>query len=151
MSLIFLSPLLLTSGFVKSGFLIRLFFSPICHQDPARSIHIFNSVLPVCERCSSIYIIFYAVLLTYPFLRSIKIIREIHPNILVLFLIPMLCDYMLDVFGIWKNFPLSRMISGGIAGAGLALFIIPAWNRAIDELFYTRQLYTLTKRNIEHG
>ena len=31
------------------------FFSKICHQDPARSWHIFGEPLPVCIRCASIY------------------------------------------------------------------------------------------------
>ena len=34
------------------------FFSKICHQDPARSWHIFGHSLPVCIRCASIYFAF---------------------------------------------------------------------------------------------
>src|SRR6266404_8326372 len=36
------------------------FFSRICHQDPARSWHIFGESLPVCIRCASIYFAFTA-------------------------------------------------------------------------------------------
>lgn len=31
------------------------FFSRICHQDPARSWHVFGEPLPACIRCTSIY------------------------------------------------------------------------------------------------
>jgi uncharacterized membrane protein len=34
---------------------IYTFFSHICHQDPARSWHVFGEPLAVCIRCSSIY------------------------------------------------------------------------------------------------
>jgi uncharacterized membrane protein len=34
------------------------FFSKICHQDPARSWHLFGRELPVCIRCASIYFAF---------------------------------------------------------------------------------------------
>ena len=34
------------------------FFSKICHQDPARSWHLFGHQLSVCIRCASIYFAF---------------------------------------------------------------------------------------------
>jgi hypothetical protein len=34
------------------------FFSKVCHQDPARSWHLFGRQLPVCIRCASIYFAF---------------------------------------------------------------------------------------------
>lgn len=42
----------------------------------------------------------------------------------------MLLDYVLDVLGMWNNGAISRSVSGSIAGAGLALFTIPAWMEA---------------------
>jgi uncharacterized membrane protein len=36
------------------------FFSAICHQDPERSWHILGVALPVCIRCTSIYVAFTA-------------------------------------------------------------------------------------------
>jgi uncharacterized membrane protein len=38
------------------------FFSLICHQDPARSWHLFGEALPVCIRCTSVYFGFLAAL-----------------------------------------------------------------------------------------
>ena len=35
-------------------------FSKICHQDPARSWHLFGRSLPVCIRCASTYFAFTA-------------------------------------------------------------------------------------------
>jgi len=39
---------------------VYAFFSFICHQDPARSWHLLGSSLPVCIRCTSIYLAFTA-------------------------------------------------------------------------------------------
>jgi uncharacterized membrane protein len=39
---------------------VYLFFSAICHQDPERSWHLFGVALPVCIRCTSIYMAFTA-------------------------------------------------------------------------------------------
>ncbi|MBU6997442.1 MAG: DUF2085 domain-containing protein [Theionarchaea archaeon] len=33
-----------------------LFFSPVCHQLPQRSFHIAGHQLPVCARCTGIYL-----------------------------------------------------------------------------------------------
>ena len=41
---------------------IYSFFAMICHQDPARSWHLFGEPLPVCIRCTSIYFGFLAAL-----------------------------------------------------------------------------------------
>jgi uncharacterized membrane protein len=35
---------------------IRTFFSPICHQDPSRSICVAGKPLAVCARCAGIYL-----------------------------------------------------------------------------------------------
>ena len=53
--------------------LINLFFSPVCHQQAARTIHLFNRPMAVCARCSGIYFGFLAGLILYPlFYRPFK-------------------------------------------------------------------------------
>lgn len=140
-------PLLMHGGFYRIGVFVYTFFSPICHQDPHRSLSLFQFVLPVCERCSSIYFSFFILLLVYPLLHKLSILKNLKLATLVLFLLPMICDYVFDVLGFWKNFPASRMISGSIAGIGLALFIIPAWNQVFIEIFHLSNISPITKRN----
>jgi uncharacterized membrane protein len=52
---IVLTPLMRDRFPAASGFLY-LFFSPICHQIPERSFYIAGHQLPVCARCTGIYL-----------------------------------------------------------------------------------------------
>lgn len=83
--------------------------------------------MSVCQRCSSIYAAFTLTVLFFPLLRYTRFFHSLALPRLAIFILPMLLDYLLDVAGAWNNSPVSRAISGGIAGAGLACFVVPAW------------------------
>ena len=51
--------LIILAGAIFQVPAIYAFFSRICHQDPARSFHIAGTALPVCIRCSSVYLGFF--------------------------------------------------------------------------------------------
>lgn len=123
----FLAPLLHAGGHDEIAIFGRLFYAPVCHQDAARSFYLEGWPLSVCHRCSSIYIAFTAVLAAYPWLRRFTFFVSLPLSRLAIFIVPMLLDYMLDVAGVWTNGALSRSISGAVAGAGLAVFTVPAW------------------------
>ncbi len=133
----FAAPLLHGAGYDEVAIFGRLFYAPVCHQDAARSFALFGWPLSVCHRCSAIYLSFTAVLLMYPFLRRRPFFVSLPLSRLAIFILPMLLDYVLDVFGLWNNSALSRAVSGSIAGAGLALFTVPAW----------MEVWTLRKRH----
>jgi uncharacterized membrane protein len=44
---------------------VYAFFSRICHQDPARTWHVFGQPLAVCVRCAAIYVGFLGGILLY--------------------------------------------------------------------------------------
>lgn len=123
----FLAPVMHAAGNDGAALLSRLFYAPVCHQDTARSFFLFGWPLSVCHRCSSIYVSFTAVVLLFPLLRRARVFRSLALSGLAIFIVPMILDYALDVLGVWHNSPLSRGISGMIAGAGLAVFTVPAW------------------------
>ena len=50
------APYLAIGSYGALSFLIFLFFSPVCHQDPARSFWIFGAPGAVCARCLGIYV-----------------------------------------------------------------------------------------------
>ena len=50
------APYLAASGYGLMTLTIFWFFSPICHQDPARSFWIFGAPIAVCARCLGIYL-----------------------------------------------------------------------------------------------
>ncbi|MBR9977082.1 MAG: DUF2085 domain-containing protein [Bacteroidetes bacterium] len=124
---LFLAPVTHACGRDDVAILSRLFFSPVCHQDVARTFHPFAWPMNVCHRCSGIYLAFTGILLLFPFLRQTRMFRSFSFPMLLLLLVPLLLDYILDVLGIWVNSPFSRVASGVLVGGGLALFIVPAW------------------------
>lgn len=111
----------------EAAILTRWFYSPVCHQDTARSFMLWDWPMSVCHRCSGIYVSFTAVLLLFPLLRGLRIFDSFSFRRLAILMLPLLLDYMLDVLGVWQNSPLSRSLSGLVAGAALALFTMPAW------------------------
>jgi len=136
----FLPSFLHVFGRTDAALISRLVYSPVCHQDAARSFTLFDWPLSVCHRCAAIYLSFAAVLLLFPLLRRSRLFDSLALSRLAIFIVPMILDYVLDVFGIWHNSAVSRSISGIIAGAGLALFTVPAW----------MELWTLRGRSISH-
>ncbi len=127
--LIVLSPLLLAQsspGSGEAGFLARLFFSPVCHQEVARSFSLWSKPLAVCARCTGIYAGFTLAVLAYPAVRSRRLPPLQLPG-LAAFLALTALDYAGTVLGIWENTMLSRSLTGLVAGLGLGLFLTPAW------------------------
>ena len=51
-----LAPYLSASGYTLLAVAIFWFFSPVCHQDPARSFWILGTPVAVCARCLGIYL-----------------------------------------------------------------------------------------------
>ncbi len=137
---LFLAPLFHHLGNDTAAILGRVFYAPICHQDEARSFVLFGWPLSVCHRCSAIYLSFTAVVLLFPLIRRARIFHSLALPGLAIFIVPMILDYVFDVLGVWNNSALSRGMSGMIAGAGLAVFIVPAW----------MELWTAKRRRISH-
>lgn len=142
-ALILCSPFLFRIGSVGTGIgvFIRYLFSPICHQDLSRSLTILGIALPVCERCSAIYFSFSISLISFQFIFRKRPYPSMDLSRLTLLLLPMLCDYIFDVFGFWHNSTLSRMTSGSLAGIGFALFIVPAWMTAVRQIFFQKSIH----------
>lgn len=95
---------------------IALFFSQLCHQDPARSFVLSGTTLPVCARCLAFYLGGLAGIAIYPALglrwrqgRHIK-------RLLVVSLCLIALDVGLDLAGIRDNTFFSRAVTGAVFG-----------------------------------
>jgi uncharacterized membrane protein len=51
-----MAPYLSASGYSLVALTIFWFFSPVCHQDPARSFWLLGAPVAVCARCLGIYL-----------------------------------------------------------------------------------------------
>jgi uncharacterized membrane protein len=102
---------------------IALFFSQLCHQDPARSFVLAGTTLPVCARCLAFYLGGFAGVASYPALGSRW--RQGHHirRLLVVSLCLMVLDVGLDLAGIRENTFFSRAITGSVFGGVCGLLV----------------------------
>jgi hypothetical protein len=98
---------------------IYAFFSRICHQDPARAFHIAGTALPVCIRCSSIYLGFFV---------GVLLRRPLNWRHLELASIATASEFILALF-FWDS-PWLRAATGLALGATAAPFVV----RGIHEM-----------------
>jgi len=144
--LILLPPALMSLRQPEAAVLLRRLFAPVCHQEAARSFLIAGHPLAVCHRCTAVYLAFAAVAVGFSLLSLPGLLREMSLPRLALFLLPMAVDAGFDLLGWWSNSALSRSVSGGCAGAGLACFVIPAWIEAWKEFFPLHAHITLSRK-----
>ena len=102
---------------------IALFFSQLCHQDPARSFVLAGTTLPVCARCLAFYLGGFAGIASYPVLGFRW--RQGHhiKRLLVVSLCLIVLDVGLDLAGIRENTFLSRSATGAVFGGVCGLLV----------------------------
>jgi len=109
--------------------------SGVCHQIPARSPHIDGVALGVCHRCFGTYLGLPAAAVVYLSLRGFwPWTNKTAPWVLIFGVLPALIDWSGDLFGIWNNTPVSRLITGGILGLTAGYFLVAS----IVDSFTTR-------------
>ncbi len=127
---IFLAPCLQSRWPVLSAFIYAL-YSPLCHQQPGRSYFLVSQQLAVCSRCSGIYAGFFLSTLLYPLWRNkLKSWLESRPVLLVFLALPMVLDFLLNIFRLWDS-PLVIKSLTGFAWSGCLPFY---WFKALKEL-----------------
>ena len=111
---------------------VRAAFAPYCHQRFDRSLEIAGSVLPVCARCTGLWL---GALLAALVLPLVKPPRELpRYRVLAFAMAPMAFDLALEhVFGLGPS-ALSRLLTGACLGAAVTSFAIPALIRAAEEV-----------------
>jgi len=124
------SPLLKNAGYSRSPDILYSFFSRICHQEDARSLHIKGEKLGVCIRCSAIYFGFLAGALLMPLLGAHKKTRIPKPTFLIAVILPMLIDVVLNGAGLHTGTTLTRVITGALFGTAMSWCVVPLFIEA---------------------
>jgi len=102
-------PYLALSSYGALTFLIFLFFSPVCHQDPARSFWILGTPIAVCARCLGIY-------LGAAVGAWIPAPRRMLLSGLALFAVLNLADVLTEAAAWHGNWKLARFLLGALLG-----------------------------------
>jgi len=127
------APFLQHTGHADSAEMTYAFYSKICHQNTASSIHWEGEKFGVCMRCSAIYFGFLAGLLVMPLTGTLQRRRAPKPALLVAVIIPMVLDVVLNVAGLHSSTALTRIATGLLFGSVMPWCIVPysieAWTQ----------------------
>ena len=100
----------------------------VCHQLPDSSMLLGNIYMPVCCRCSGIYIGFFLSIVIL-FLMHKKRQSDMPPLYIIIiscfFIVSTFADGLLSYLGIYETNNIIRMITGYLSGSGIAVIIYP--------------------------
>ena len=116
-------PWLVQSGHIRMAFAISLFFSHICHQNPARSFSLTGIPLPVCARCTFTYLGWLGGLMIFAILGQQPKSNHTLKCLLLLAAVPLALDVGLDILGVCNNTFLSRSLTGALFGGCSSFYL----------------------------
>lgn len=126
--LIVAPPFLVSAGSDAAAAVIYIFFSPVCHQEPERSFALMGLALPVCHRCSGIYLgLLAGSLIPNPWIHRSTAARR---RWILATAVPLVLDALLPYSGLWNNTDISRFATGLLFGIPVAALLV----RGIEEL-----------------
>jgi uncharacterized membrane protein len=114
-------PWLVRFGDARLAAAVSLFCSAICHQDPMRSFRLLGVTLPVCSRCSAVYVGAFCGIVVFPLTRNLAGLFSKIPYLVGISTMLLGLDVAVDVAGLWHNTFSSRSISGGFLGLTYSL------------------------------
>jgi len=120
---IFLAPYLRNRAWPGYIFIYSL-FSPICHQNPARSFFIFGYPLAVCSRCLGIYIGFLGGVIIYPLFRGFSSLSLPRTKYFLALSLPIGVDTLGNFFRLWSTSNWPRFVLGFVWGIILPFYFI---------------------------
>jgi uncharacterized membrane protein len=128
------APFFLHSSAAGEARELYAFFSRVCHQQDVRSFHLCGEKFGVCIRCTALYFSFFAGLLLYPVIRSLRHLSLPSYKLLLLIAAPMVIDVCLSFTGLVQSTTLSRVMTGSIFGFFAPWFIVPPLVEAVHQL-----------------
>jgi uncharacterized membrane protein len=113
----------------------RLLFRLLCHGRVERCFELFGAPMPICARCTGIYLGLLAGLFAFPL---IPVLRErVMRTVAFVVVLPLGLDGLTQLFGLRESVNPLRVATGLIAGMAFGLWILSAVERREDALFTT--------------
>ena len=113
----------------------RLLFRVLCHGRVERSFELFDVPMPICARCTGIYLGMLAGVAAF---RLIPMLRERVMRVVALIaIVPLGLDGVTQLLGFRESVNPLRVVTGVIAGLAFGLWILSAVEHRDDTLFTT--------------
>ena len=123
LGVIFLAPYLRSQGSGLSAFAYSV-FTPICHQIPSRSFHLFGQPLAVCARCLGIYFGALGGTGLYALINGFSRLSLPKVRTFILVSIPIITDAGGNFLHLWTSSPWIRFMTGFLWGLILPFYFI---------------------------
>lgn len=120
------APKLMCSGHEWGALMLYRTFAIICHQRSERSFQWCGWPLAVCVRCTGIYAGALLGLLLYPLWRCLDAAQLPARRYLLLALALLALDWALGAAGVLAHNTGARLVTGLLAGAVAAFYVLPA-------------------------
>ena len=115
---------------------VQFFGSSVCHQLPERSFQVQEIILPVCGRCTGIYMGFGLVFLYLWYKKRLyhnKPFSTQQTILCAMAFLPISIDGFFSYLGIWESNGFLRVVTGALAGMNLPIFLILGGNFQVGE------------------
>lgn len=113
----------------------RLLFRMMCHGRVERCFDLFGAPMPICARCTGIYLGLLAGLLAFPLIPRLR--ERMMRTIALVAVVPLGLDGVTQLLGLRESVNPLRVATGVIAGLAFGLWILSAVERRGEALFTT--------------
>jgi uncharacterized membrane protein len=111
-----------------------LLFSFICHQKAERSYFIWGYQMPVCVRCTGIYLGVFLGTLIYPIFKKINSTDVPEFKYYWILFTPLLVDGVAQLLHLYPSPHYVRLATGILAAGGLVFYALPVANQIYNHL-----------------
>lgn len=113
----------------------RVLFRMMCHGRIERSLELFGTPMPICARCTGIYLGLLGGLLLFPLMRWLR--ERTMRMVAFIAVVPLGLDGVTQLLGFRESVNPLRIATGVIAGLAFGLWILSAVERRDEALFTT--------------
>jgi uncharacterized membrane protein len=113
----------------------RILFRLMCHGRVERCLELFGTPMPICARCTGIYLGLLAGLIAFPLIPLLR--ERVMRTIAFMAVVPLGVDGMTQLVGLRESVNPTRVVTGVIAGMAFGLWILSAVERRDERVFTT--------------
>lgn len=111
----------------------RLLFRPLCHGMASRSLEMFGTLMPICARCTGVYLGMLVGILTFAAMPWIEG-RLLKPMMLIA-LVPIAVDGVTQALGFRESTNALRVVTGFVAAFAFGIWALNAVERKSESEF----------------